>query len=315
MHEPNGSGTIELSNGAVYGEPLKHLTLIGTLASNVVNISSANLAIGAGTVTATGNYNLDDKTIKGEARGAAIDLGRIAWLHQRNFDVAGQLTASVSGSGNIDKPLFDAQATLSDLALGGQKVGNLSSWPTPSKARSTIKSPRDCKAPILAVQGHTTLSGDYPTHAQASFSQFNIGAILELAHLESIKGESSLAGTITVDGPLSDTSKLRGEAILQQLAVTVAGVHLESPGGAHVTLANSRIHLDPLHVTGESTDLRAQGQLNLRARANSILPPTAPSTSSLPRRSTPISPPAAPPPSKSRPTAPSIIQPCRPHRF
>jgi len=263
MHEPNGSGTIELSNGAVYGEPLKHLTLIGTLASNVVNISSANLAIGAGTVTATGNYNLDDKTIKGEARGAAIDLGRIAWLHQRNFDVAGQLTASVSGSGNIDKPLFDAQATLSDLALGGQKVGNLSLVAHTVEGTLNYQISSRLQGADLAVQGHTTLSGDYPTHAQASFSQFNIGAILELAHLESIKGESSLAGTITVDGPLSDTSKLRGEAILQQLAVTVAGVHLESPGGAHVTLANSRIHLDPLHVTGESTDLRAQGQLNL----------------------------------------------------
>ena len=122
LHDPRGSGTIELSNGAVYGEPLKRLTLIGTLASPVVNISSANLAIDAGTITASGNYNLRDKTLKGEARGAAIDLSRIAWLHQHDIDAAGQLTACVSGSGNVDNPIFDAQATLSDLALGGQKV-------------------------------------------------------------------------------------------------------------------------------------------------------------------------------------------------
>ena len=264
LHQPQGSGTIELSNGALYGEPLKHLTLIGTLAGRAVNISSANLAIDAGTITATGNYNLDDKTLKGEARGAAIDLGRIAWLHQHNVDVAGQLTATVSGSGNIDKPLFDAQATLSDLAMGGQKIGNLSLVAHTVEGTLNYQITSRLQGAELALQGHTTLSGDYPTHAEASFSQFNIGAILQLAHLESIKGESSLAGTITVDGPLRDPSKLRGEATLKQLAITLAGVHLESSGGAHATLANSSIHLDPLHVTGESTDLRAEGQVNLQ---------------------------------------------------
>ena len=39
--------------------------------------------------------------------------------------------------------------------------------------------------------------------------------------------------------------------------------HLQSEGGVHATLANARIHLDPLHVTGEETDLHAQGSLSL----------------------------------------------------
>ena len=51
---------------------------------------------------------------------------------------------------------------------------------------------------------------------------------------------------------------------LQQLAVTVAGVHLQSEGGLHATLDHALIHLDPLHVTGEETDLRAQGSLSLK---------------------------------------------------
>ena len=31
----------------------------------------------------------------------------------------------------------------------------------------------------------------------------------------------------------------------------------------HATLADGRIHLDPLHVTGENTDLHVQGDLSL----------------------------------------------------
>ena len=46
--------------------------------------------------------------------------------------------------------------------------------------------------------------------------------------------------------------------------MTIAGVPLQSQGGVHATLANGRIRLDPLHVTGENTDLRVQGDLSLK---------------------------------------------------
>src|SRR5204862_3320553 len=95
-------------------------------------------------------------------------------------------------------------------------------------------------------------------------SRFNIGALFSLAHLEAIKGESSLSGTATIRGPLTRVEELQGEARLQTMRVMVAGVHLQSEGGVHATLANARVSLDPLHVTGEQTDLRAQGTLELK---------------------------------------------------
>jgi translocation and assembly module TamB len=263
LHDPRGSGTIELSDGVFYGEPLKRLRLEGTLASPVLTVSSASLALDAGSITASGSYNLRDKSLKIDAHSAVIDLSRLAWLHRQNIDVTGQLTANISGSGTLDKPLFDAQASLSDLALSGQKLGHLSLVAHTVAGILNYQVSSHLQGAELALQGQTTLGGDYQTQARATFSQFDIGAVLQLVHLESIKGESSLAGTISVDGPLRDPSKLSGEATLQQLAVTLAGVHLESQGGAHATLANSRVHLDPLHVTGENTDLHAVGQLHL----------------------------------------------------
>ncbi len=57
---------------------------------------------------------------------------------------------------------------------------------------------------------------------------------------------------------------MQGEARLETMAVTVAGVHLQSQGGLHATLAKGRVNLDPLHITGEETDLRAQGSVGLK---------------------------------------------------
>jgi translocation and assembly module TamB len=263
LHAPHGTGTVELSNGSFYGEPLKRLRVEGTLASPVVSVSSASLQVDAGTIAISGTYNLDDKSLKGQARAPAIDLSRVAWLHQHDFDATGELTSNISASGTVDKPLFDADATLTNLAVSGNKLGNLSLTAHTVSGALNYQVTSRLQGAQFDIQGQTTLGGDYQTKAQASFSQFNIGAILELIHLESIKGQSSLAGTISLEGPLRDPSKLHGEATLQELAVMLAGVQLQSSGGAHATLANSRVHLDPLHVTGENTDVHAEGQINL----------------------------------------------------
>jgi translocation and assembly module TamB len=62
---------------------------------------------------------------------------------------------------------------------------------------------------------------------------------------------------------MAHPEQLRGEARLQEVEATVSGVHLKSSGEVHATIANERIQLDPLHVTGEDTDLRGQGTLAL----------------------------------------------------
>ena len=69
-----------------------------------------------------------------------------------------------------------------------------------------------------------------------------------------------------MEGPLARPEQLRGEASLQQVALTVSGVHLQSEGGVHATLANARIALDHLHITGDQTDLRTQGSLSLTGK-------------------------------------------------
>jgi translocation and assembly module TamB len=120
------------------------------------------------------------------------------------------------------------------------------------------------EAAELTAHGQTALGGDFATHAKLDFSRLNIGALFKMAHINELTGESSLAGAVTIDGPLARPEELRGEARLNEMEVTLSGVHLKSDGGVHATLANTVIHLDPLHVIGEETDLHAQGSLSLR---------------------------------------------------
>ena len=260
----SGSGWVELDGGSVYGEPIARFRAQGTVANQVIKLASISVSDAAGKIAATGSFDLKSRRFQVDAHGSNIDVARIEWLRHQGLEATGKLGFSVTGSGTLDDPRLEGHATLSTLVLSGEPLGDLEVAAHTANRSVTYDATTRLEGAELNLHGQTALYGDYATQSRLEFSRFNIGALLKMAHVESISGESSLAGTVTVEGPLARPEQLRGEASLQQLAVTIAGVRLESQGGAHATLANARINLDPLHVTGENTDLRAQGSLALK---------------------------------------------------
>ena len=266
VHALSGSGWVELDGGSVYGEPTARIRAQGTMANRVVRLASVTVAGAAGKILATGSYDLDSRRFLLDARGTGIDVSRIEWLRRRGLAAAGKLGFTAAGFGTPDDPRLEVHAGLESLTLGGEALGGLKLDAHTANRSVTYEATSRLETAELILHGLTSLNGDYATQAKLDFSQFNIGALLKLAHIEGLSGESALAGTVTVAGPLARPGELRGEARLQELAVTVAGVHLKSEGGVHATLANARVTLDPLHVTGEDTDLRAQGSLELKEK-------------------------------------------------
>ena len=263
IHALGGSGWVQLDGGSIYGEPVSRVRAQGTIANAVINLSAVTVSEAAGNVSLSGNYDLKSSRFQLDARGAGLDVSKIDWLHQKGWTASGRLVFSAHGSGSFDDPQLEAYATLSNLAFGGEPIGGLNLVAHTANRTLTYDMTTRMDTAELALHGQTALNGDYQTQARLEFSRFNIGSLLKLAHFTALSGESALAGTVTVEGPLAHTEQLRGEARLQELEATVAGVHLKSEGGVHATLANDRIRLDPLHVTGEDTDLRAQGSLAL----------------------------------------------------
>jgi translocation and assembly module TamB len=264
IHAPAGSGWVEMDNGSVYGEPVEHLRAQGTLANQNLKLTSVTLIEAAGKIAATGSYEFPSHRFQLDARGSGIDVARIEWLRRKALALTGKLGFTVMGSGTFDDPHLEAHATLPGLALNGEPLGGLELRAHTANRAIAYDLTSRLEGAELAMHGQTALAGDHATQARFDFSQFNIGALFKLAHVQGLSGESALAGTVTIEGPLARPEQLRGEARLQELAVTLSGVHLKSDGGVHATLANGLIRLDPLHVTGEETDLRAQGSLSIK---------------------------------------------------
>lgn len=264
LHLLDGSGWVELSQGAIYGEPVAALRAQGKVTGQIIQLSSITLTHDAGSLTASGSYDMAAKQFQIAARGAGIDVSKIQRLKESGAQVEGSMEFALTGAGSINDPHLDGQGTLTDLVVDGEHLGNVKMTAHTANHNLLYDLSTQFESASLVAHGQTALTGQYSTTAQLDFSKFNIGALMKMTGVPQLTGESQLAGVVKVEGPLAQPEQLHGDALLQNLAVTIAGVHLHGEGPVHASLAASRVTLDPIHVIGEETDLRARGNLDLK---------------------------------------------------
>ncbi len=263
LRELEASGSVAMDRGVIDGESVTRVRMEGAFAHHVLKVSSARGSDAGGDLLASGSYDFNAKTFTLDAHASGVEIAQIGWVGRHNLEAAGKLDVSIAGSGSLDDPRLTTHATAGSLTLGGQTFGVFEVSAHTTNHNLVYNATTQLQGADLNLEGQTAMRTGYTTQARLEFSHFNIGALLRMAHVEAFSADSALAGTVSIDGPLSDLKQLRGDANLRQLAVTIAGVPLQSEGDAHATLADGTIHLDPLHVTGDNTDLRAQGSLSL----------------------------------------------------
>jgi translocation and assembly module TamB len=263
LHAANGSGWVQVERGSLYGEPLTKARAEGRITSQVLHLSSITLSNASGTVQGSGSYDLHARQFKVNAHADKLDISKVQRLQNQGAQLAGTLEFTVSGSGTVDDPLLEVRASLADLAVGGEQLGSINLVGHTANQTATYDLTSRLEAAELSAHGQTSLRGDNQTKATLNFSRLNIGDFLAMAHVNGLTGESDLEGVVNLDGPLANPQQMRGEARIKDLKANIAGVHLHSEGGAHATMGNSRISLDPLHVTGEQTDLQIRGSVSL----------------------------------------------------
>lgn len=266
LHSLNGVGWLQLDNGTVYGETINHIRTQGKVTGPLLQLSSVNVNDQGGRLSAAGTYNFQSHQFQLDAQCAGIDLSRINRIRQSNLGITGKLTLNVTGKGTLDDPQIQSRGTITNVSLRGEQLGNVVLTAHTAQRALIYDLTSHFETAELTAHGQTSLDSDHQTQTTLHFAHFDIGAPLRMAQVPGLTGESSLAGTVTVEGPLARPHQLRGEARLQQLAMTIAGVHLQSEGPVHAALVDERITLDPLHVVGEQTDLRAQGTVDFKAR-------------------------------------------------
>jgi translocation and assembly module TamB len=266
----SGGGHVSITGGEIYGEPYHSLN--GDLHFAGKELSATNLVFlqDGGRIAGSGNYVLEAKTFEFSAQGSGFDLAHFKQLQSEKYPISGALAFEAKGHGTVEHPSLTAHAQLANLNLDQASTGRVD-LNIQTEGQSLVT---DLEALLsnATIKAHATtqLTGGYQTQAHLTLGNLDVGPILQAFHVQNVTAHSTIGGDFTVSGPLRDPEAMSGEATLRQLAVSIGNIPLKSDGPLHATLRQGRLHLDPLHITGPSTDLHAQGSIGVFGGANDM---------------------------------------------
>jgi translocation and assembly module TamB len=259
----SGAGQISVAGGSVYGEPYRLLTSDVQFRGREISASRLVFAMDGGRITGDGGYDLAAKTMHVNVQGKGFELAHIRRLENAQYPVIGSVEFEAKGSGTLESPSLDANIHVRNLNLAREFTGSVDADAHAQGHALQLHMSSHVNTSELDLSSETQLTGEYPTQATLKVSGFNIDPLLRTFSVTGIRGSSSIAGSVTVSGPLRKPKELNGDARLSELAVTLEDVPVHSDGPVHATLHGGTFQMDPLRIVGPDTDLHTSGSIGV----------------------------------------------------
>ncbi|WP_446741769.1 translocation/assembly module TamB domain-containing protein [Silvibacterium acidisoli] len=259
LNNLSGGGHLAVQSGTLEGEPYRSLNTDLHFAGREIDLEHLLFLQDGGKVTGSGGYNMQSEAYHLNVQGSGFDLGHIQRLKSEKYPLAGALNFEAQGSGTIKDPSLQAKLHLTGLNLANAATGSVEA-DAHTQGHALLM---DVKAQMTNVsfemKGQTQLTDDFQTKAQLTLTSLDVDPILETFNVRGVKAHSSISGKVDISGPLKTPRKLSGDATVQQLSLSLGGIPLKSDGNIHATLIAGELHLDPMRIVGDDTNIRAQG--------------------------------------------------------
>jgi len=266
----SGGGHLAVQGGDIYGEPYRSLNADLRFAGREIDATHLVLLQDGGKVTGDAGYNLSAESFHFTAQGTGFELAHVQRLENMKYPIKGMLTFEAHGNGTVKNPNAEANLHLTRFSLADATTGYIDANAHTQSGQLLMDISGHMTNASFHGQGQTELSGDYQTKGHLILSNLDVDPILQTLSVHGVSAHSSITGTFNVAGPLRYPRRMSGDAAVDQFSLAVAGVPLRTEGPLHATLTNGRLHLDPFHVTGDDTDLRAQGSVGVLDGSRSL---------------------------------------------
>lgn len=266
----DGTGQLTLTGGSIAGEAYRSLTTDIGFQGKSLSASHLVFTLDGGRITGDGAYDLTSKEVRFDLQGSGFDFSRVHKLQNAQYPVSGSISFQAKGSGTLQNPSLQASAHLRDLRVAREFTGFVDLDAHTQGGNLLTRTTAHLSTATLDLTSQTQLSGDYVTQAKLDIARFDIDPLLRTFSVNGIRGSSSIAGVVTVSGPLRQPKQLSGDLRLSQLSVVLEDVPIHSDGPLHATLRNGVFTMDPLHIAGQDTDLRTQGSIDLFGNPRTI---------------------------------------------
>jgi translocation and assembly module TamB len=259
----NGAAHLMLTKGTAYGE--NYQTIAADIIASGEEIQATRLDVEAHnmSVTGSGAYNTATKHIVAKIAGNNIQLAKLDTFAKAEPDMSGVASFTADANGTMQEPNLHAKLSATKIVNDGKNLGqfDLTAHSTGSDVYYDVNSL--LLGTKIALNGQTSLLGDYETQAKMTLSGLDIANLMALSPDNSVKSSSQIAGAITVSGPAAKPQQMSGNAEFSQMDLVLAGVELKSAEQLRASLHGGVVSLDQAHIVGTDTDLRAGGTVQV----------------------------------------------------
>jgi translocation and assembly module TamB len=255
----DGTGKITLLRGVAYGEPYDSAVAELAVRGQEIDARNAVLMLHGARIAGEGGYDMRSGRLHGHIEGDNLVLSKFRTFAKASPNANGTLTLVADANGTMEQPGLKATAKLTRVTLDGKPLGEIAAQAHSEGSELSYAVQSTLVGAKIDGAGETRLTGDYETQAKLAFSGFDVGTALALFSPGRIKAQSSIAGVVTVSGPLKTPVKLSGAAELSDFDVKLQGVELKAAEPLRVSLKNGMATLERVHIVGEDTNMQASG--------------------------------------------------------
>jgi translocation and assembly module TamB len=266
----NGGGHVQVVGGQIFGERYRSLNSDLKFAGQELDAANLKFLQNGGQITGQAGYDFRAKNLHFQAAGSGFDLAHFRYVQNLKRPVAGEVNFEANGSGPIHALTAQASLHLTKMVLDNQFRGSLDAHATLARNILAYQVNSGVDAALFQLSGQTTLNGDYPTQAKLSASQVHIERFIKLFDIQDVTSDSLLNFQASVSGPAREPKQMAGTLAMSKFAIAIGGVGLHSDDELTAQLRNGVLHLDPLRVLGDDTNLEAQGSVALFGQARTL---------------------------------------------
>ena len=260
---PFGFGRLRIGSGLAYGESFDQTEAGLRFEGEGVWLDGLTILKGDGELTGA-MYVRWNGTYSVNADARNFDLVTSQLFDRLGAPVVGYVDFSVSGVGSFDNPRYQIRGTMTDLAIEGASVGQVTSRLEVQNGLMAVE--LEVASPTLAVSGsgRVELSDDLQSELRFRVTNTTLDPFIRTLQPEFPK-ETSLvtSGTIQVEGSLADAEQLTIDAIAEQLDLKLFDYGVSNSGPVSFALKNNVIHVSQMELEGEGTALKLSGDVAL----------------------------------------------------
>jgi translocation and assembly module TamB len=261
--EPRGTAQFQISRGSIYGQPFQTARADITFLHGEAEFSNVQIAQNSARVTGDADYNLKTSAFRFNLAGKNFNLAEFRGLQGARVSTSGSLSFEAKGSGTKDAPVVDANLHVRDLAMNGERLGNLEGTAKTTGGVMRIRARSDFAIADFEADGTIGMGADFPADLALRVSRLDVDPFLHMFVKARLTGHSSLSGNIRLLGPLREPRLLTMEGDLGQFSAEVENVKIHNDGPLRFTIKDGVLRLDQFKLAGTDTTFTAQGSVAL----------------------------------------------------